>query len=239
MLSFTWFNFFVVAAVLAVSYSLMRIIYSFLKNWRIGNFWVNILEKGIYSILKIYEIIAVLILCTVFVFINLPLHGLMLFITVLFSFSHIRNYVSGRLALLENELTIGKRLKIGQSKGVIVKRGMMGLQLRTATGLRFVAYTKLFSEGYDLVAVEEIGGFYVFQIQPKKDSPKVNHLEALSDAFLTAPYIDPKRLPVLNYSANNHQEIEARILLREDNHLNELVELIQEWGYNCSTKIDD
>ncbi len=237
MPSFSWFNFLVVAAVLVISYSLMRLIHTFLIKKTTNNIWIEKLSQAIYIILKIYEIITGLILSAVFVFINPPLHGLMLLVTIIFGFSHIHNYVSGRLAMLESELTIGKRLKIGDAKGVIVKMSNTGLQLRTATGLRFVNYSRLFKEGYDLVAVEEVGGFYLFQIKPTSKVSKNNHLLWLQDAFLTTPYIDPQRLPELSIDENTHL-IEARILLREDNDLNELVELVKEWGYDCSTKID-
>jgi hypothetical protein len=239
MPSFTWFDFLIVAAVLMVSYSVLRILHTVLSRWGGNRSWVRMLKQIIYSIKKIYEIIAVLILGAVFVFINPPLHGLMLLIACVFGFSHVRNYVSGRLALLENELTIGKRLKIGDSRGVIVKRGIMGLQLRTASGLRFVGYTQLFQQGYDLVSAEEVGGFYVFEMKPKVKTKNSNHLEWLTDALFAAPYIDPKRLPELAYTDETEQQIEAKILLRENNNLNELVQLVKEWGYDCTTKIDD
>lgn len=239
MPSFIWFEFFIVAAVLMVSYSILRILHTVLIRWGGNQGWVRMLKQIIYSIKKIYEIIAVLILGAVFVFINPPLHGLMLLIACIFGYSHVGNYVSGRLALLENELTIGKRLKIGDAKGVIVKRGIMGLQLRTATGLRFVGYTQLFQEGYDLVSAEEIGGFYVFEMKPTPKTNKGNHLEWLTDALFAAPYIDPKRLPELAYINESQQQIEAKILLRENNNLSELVQLVKEWGYDCTTKIDD
>ena len=237
--TFTWFNLLIATLVLMFIYFVMRLLHEFLNRLAKRNFWLNGFKKGLYLLFNLYEIIVILILCSIFLFINPVLHGLILLALILFSFSHIRNYISGRLALLDENLSIGKRLNIGSAKGVIVKMGYLGLQLRTATGLRFVSYRQLFEEGYSLVAVEEIGGFYLFEIEATNIKSKVNHLEWLIDAFLMTPYIDPNRHPELTYTNSQKNILKARILIREDSNLDDFVQLIQGWGYKCLVKIEE
>ena len=233
---FSWLNFLGATIILLLAYLLMRLVHELLSRQMKKNEWLIGLKKGLYSLLKVYEIIVFLILGSVFIFINPILHGSILLAIVLFSFSHIKNYVSGKLASLDDNLSVGKRLDIGAAKGVIVKMGQLGIQLRTSTGIRFVSYTQLFSEGYNLVAVEEIGGFYQFELLPEDKNSSSNHIQRLMDAFLMTPYIDPSRQPELIFTDNTTNTMEARILIREDSNLDDFIQLINELGYQCNVK---
>jgi hypothetical protein len=233
---FSWLNFLGATIILLLVYLLMRLTDEFLSRQLKNNRWLTGIEKGLYKLLKVYEIIVFLILGSVFIFINPLFHGVILLAVVLFSFSHIKNYVSGNLASLDGNLSVGKRLDIGSAKGVIVKMGQLGIQLRTSTGIRFVSYTNLFSEGYNLVAVEEIGGFYQFELLPKDKNSSSNHIQRLMDEFLMTPYIDPSRQPELIHTNHLTGTMEARILIREDSNLDDFIHLINDWGYQCKVK---
>ena len=233
---FSWLNFLGATIILLLAYLLMELVHELLSRQLKKNEWLIGLKKGLYTLLRVYEIIVFLILGSVFIFINPVLHGAILLAVVLFSFSHIKNYVSGKIASLDDNLSVGKRLDIGTAKGVIVKMGQLGIQLRTSTGIRFVSYANLFSEGYNLVAVEEIGGFYQFELLPKDKKSSSNHIQRLTDEFLMTPYIDPSRQPELIFTDNATQTMEARILIREDSNLDDLIQLINGWGYQCKVK---
>lgn len=235
---FSWLNFLAATIILLLTYLLMQLIHELLSRQVQKNEWLAGLKKGLYRLLRLYEIIVFLILGSVFIFINPILHGSLLLAVVVFSFSHIRNYVSGKLASLDDNLSVGKRLNIGTAKGVIIKMGHLGIELRTSTGIRFVNYTNLFSEGYSLVAVEEIGGFYQFELLPKDKKSSSNHIQKLMDAFLMTPYIDPSRQPELIYTDSATTTMEARILIREDSNLDDFIQLINAWGYQCKVKED-
>ena len=236
--TFTWSSFFITALFLFLLYGFMSIVHKLLEEQPRKNDWLHKFQKGLYHSFKVYEIIVGLILCSIFVFIHPILNGLILLAVIVFSFSHIRNYISGRLALFDENLSIGKRLKIGNSNGVIIKMGQLGIQLRTAIGIQFVNYSQLFSEGYSLIAVEEIGGFYEFEIEPIQATTNINHLQKLMDTFPMIPYIDPNRQPELVYLDAKHFIMEARILIREDSSLDDFIQLIQEKGYQCVVKSD-
>jgi len=235
---FSWLNFLGATILLLLVYLLMELIHELLNRQLKKSDWLIGLKKGLYILLSLYEIIVFLILGSVFIFINPILHGAILLAIVIFSFSHIRNYVSGKLASLDDNLSVGKRLNIGTAKGVIIKMAQLGIQLRTSTGIRFVSYTQLFSEGYNLVSVEEIGGFYQFELLPEDKNSSSNHIQKLTDSFLMTPYIDPSRQPELIYTDNFSKTMEARILIREDSNLDDFMQLINEWGYQCKVKED-
>lgn len=236
--TFTWSSFLIAALLLLLLYGVMRIAYALLRRLSHKNHWIREFQRGLYHLFKLYEIIVSVVLCSIFIFIDPILHGLALLAIFVFSFPHIRNYVSGRLAIFDENLSIGKRLKIGNANGVIIKMGQLGIQIRTATGMRFVNYSQLFSEGYSLIAVEEIGGFYQFELEPIQTTTNINHLQTLMDTFLMIPYIDPNRKPELAYLDANHTRMGARILIREDSHLDDFIQLIQDKGYQCTVKTD-
>lgn len=233
---FSWLNLLGATIILLIVYLLMLFIDEVLSRQLQNNPWLIGLEKGLYTLLRVYEIIVFLILGSIFVFINPLFHGGIFFAIILFSFSHIKNYVSGKLASLDDNLSVGKRLDIGTAKGVIVKMGQLGIHIRTSTGIRFISYTQLFLEGYNLVAVEEVGGFYQFELLPENKDASPNHIQRLMDEFLMTPYIDPNRQPELTYIDNTTKAMEARILIREDSNLDDLIQLINEWGYQCKVR---
>ena len=170
---------------LGVIYLAIRLVYEFLKRQTGKPVFLYYLQQGLFRLIQLYEIIVFLILGSILIFINPVLHGVILLAIVVFGFSHIRNYVSGRLVLLDDNLSVGKRLKVGQIKGVIVKLGLFDIQIRTALGISFVNYVRLFQEGYSLIDVEEIGGFYEFELKPVANSTQKNHIQHLKDAFFS------------------------------------------------------
>ena len=104
---FSWLNFLAATIILLLTYLLMQLIHELLSRQVQKNEWLAGLKKGLYRLLRLYEIIVFLILGSVFIFINPILHGSLLLAVVVFSFSHIRNYVSGKLASLDDNLSVG------------------------------------------------------------------------------------------------------------------------------------
>ncbi len=235
--NFTWINFFVATIVLGLIYVAIRLLYALLKQQVNKPKLLYQIQQGLFRLIQLYEIIVFLVLGMIFIFIHPVLHGLFLLAIAIFGFSHIRNYVSGRLVLLDDNIAIGKRLKTGNIKGVIVKLGLFDAQIRTATGISFVNYVRLFQEGYSLIDVEEIGGFYEFELTPTNTSNK-NHIQTLQDAFFMMPYLDANRQPeLINDLAAG--KIEARVLIREDSHIDDFTQLLKKLGYQCEVKISD
>ena len=179
--------------------------------------------------LLLYEPITVLLLATMFIFINPLLHGTLLLLVVALGFTRLRDYFSGRIVLFNPLVAKGKRLKVDRFNGVVNRISRVGLYLQTGEGLHFVNYTTLLTQGYSVVTGKDIGGFYQLRIHPTEQ--RDDGLQELADRFLTTPYLDRTFRPELSYASDAEARIRARVSVREEQHLNELLDLLTEWGF--------
>ena len=168
--------------------------------------------------------------------INPVFHGLLLALLIFAGFSPIRNYVTGQIVQSNPNIVVGKRIKVEKLKGMISGIGRLNLQLQTREGLHYINYTKLLSEGYTLISGDEVGGLYQLEIRPLQTDTKIDQIEHLMDQLATAPYLDWNHKPELRRSTKEPDQINARLLVREESHLHELAALIGEWGYECKVK---
>jgi len=141
------------------------------------------LLNGVERILVFYEPIVVLLLLSAFVLVNPPFHGMLAALVVIGSFTHIKNYISGRIMQLDKNITVGNRINVDKQKGVISDMGRLGLKLKTEKGTQYFNYSKLMADGYLLLSGEEIGGFHRLKIIPKEPKEKVNYQLRLMDMF--------------------------------------------------------
>ncbi len=181
-------------------------------------------------ILQIYEPIAIIIIVGIFVFINPMLHGLLVGLLLVFAWLPVKNYINGRLVLLAHQLQTGQRITIDNASGLIRKLGRLGLSLQTREGMRFVNYTSLVKHGYLLLRGEQVGRLHKFLIGTRTGDLSIT---TLNNLLLGCPYLDWSLPPEVNPEANDDQQYLLQVLLREDEHLNFMLELIREWGFDC------
>jgi hypothetical protein len=229
---FSWFDL-VVAAVLL--YGIYALLYLAKERLERSKRVVGVRATAyriIAPFLLLYQPLTVLILATIFVFINPLVHGLLLLIVATAGFSRIRDYLSGRVILFNPLVTVGKRLRTSTATGVISRISRIGLYLQTAEGLHFINYTTLLTEGYSLITGKNIGGYYqlILTPPPERDHPMRDLLNRLT----TTPYLDRSFRPELSPAKGGESDrIHARISVREEQHLSELLGLIGEWGYTA------
>ncbi len=228
---FTWSRLLVVAIGLAILYFLLRFAKQILTNTNyLGELRLPLL-KTVSRTLLFYEPIVLLILISVFVLIRPPLHGLWAMLLIIGGFSHIRNYISGRILQMDQGITLGNQLLAGQQKGVISEIGRLGLQLKSGEGIHHVSYSHLLSQGFTQSSGEEVGGLHRLIINPTEDNNHPNHLTHLKDLLTTTPYIDWNYQP--SFNEGKGAAIHANVMVREEGHFRDLVRLIEEWGYDC------
>ena len=203
---------------------------AFLGGWQLR------LQNVIRYLKLIYEPLSLIVVGGIFILINPVFHGLLLIIFFLSTFPHLRNYIAGRIIQLDRQIDRGVRLRVDTLEGVVLDMNRLSIQLQTKAGLNKLTYTHLLNTGYTLISGDEIGGFYHLRICPKEANAKTRHLQQLNKLFLTTPFLDWSHRPELNTIDDNGQQIEIRILVREESHLNDLIALIREWGYDCSLK---
>jgi len=230
---FTWWRFFLSAIFIIGLYFLLDFLNGILEKYNfLGKFQTRIKTIVKHSLL-IYEAFALLILGSAFVLINPIYHGILAVIILATGFNHIKNYFSGRIVQFDQSVEEGKRLKTLDSQGVIFKKGRLGLKLRTQKGVQFVNYSNLISDGYTLLSGVEIGGFYELEIKPSEQNDKKDYLTFLRDLFTTTPYLDMSHRPQLEILNEEAKTILARVEVKEESHLQDLVTLIRERNFSC------
>ncbi|MFK8164021.1 MAG: hypothetical protein AB8H12_16370 [Lewinella sp.] len=227
---FNWTNLMLVALLLWGTY----LVLSYLKRSLLGTTFLGRYQRRTMEVLSVFlllfEPITVLTLTMIFLFINPFTHGILLLVVILAAFTRIRDYVSGRIIQTSSLLVEGKRMKTAKSTGVISRIGRMGLYLQTGEGLHFVNYSKLLTEGYSLATGKEVGGYYQLHILPE-EMEGGRSIRLLENKFVSTPYLDRSFRPELMINEKNDREIMARIAVREDQHLRELLQLMEEWGF--------
>lgn len=229
---FTWGQFLFLIICLLLSYVVLYFFKELLVRTPFPRYVKQSGQGLVHNLLVIYEPLACIIIMIAFVFIKPLFHGLLVLLLLLVSFTYLKTYMSGRLILLNQHIIEGTLLKVNQVEGIVSNMGRMGLDLQTNEGLHRLNYTNVLNAGYTLIASDEIGGFYQLRVSPQTDSRK-RHALYLADLLATTPYIDWGHKPDIIVSDEDDEQLEIRVLIKEESHLHDLIALIKEWGYNC------
>ncbi|MEM6628740.1 MAG: hypothetical protein AAF694_03670 [Bacteroidota bacterium] len=225
---FSWGYLGIMAVVLLGGYFLLQFLMRLLKQASYQRGIGYFLKIGIEQILFLYEPIAVFLLTGIFVFINPIFHGFLLALLLIPGFQHLRNYESGKIIQAGKGLSLGKKIKSGNLQGIIVRTGRLGLELQSDGGVHFVPYRQLLMEGYTIISGQEIQSFHQLSILPKGDETDQDHEAHLFNQLIATPYLD------LNYSpefTKREKGFDVRILLKKEEHITHLIDLMEEWGY--------
>jgi hypothetical protein len=196
--------------------------------------WQQPVHRVIRFLILVFEPLAIIWVGGIFVLINPVFHGLLLALLFLSAFTFLRNYIAGRVIQMDPHIERGARLRAGAVEGVVLDISRLGIQLQTKEGLYKLSYSKLLDDGYTVISGEQIGGFYHLQILPVDTETKVRHQQHLQQLFVTTPYLDWSHKPEITSLEGEGPGLEARVLVREESHLHDLMALIREWGYECS-----
>lgn len=197
----------------------------------------NLLRMSLIAV----EPLGLLLILLALLRINPLLHGSIVVLALIGAFPHVRNYLSGRLVKLEDTLHVGEAVAFNGARGQIVRLGRLGMKVRQAGGLQHIGYHRLLTEGYVRESGSETGEFYRLKLafeETKEQGEKekrTNHRDTLTQLFGTAPFIDWAYLPELTDLGNTGHEWLARVQVREEKHLNDLIRLLKERGYTCET----
>lgn len=225
---FTYTNLLVEILILWGVYWLLTLVHKRIrKGVLLGKYQQRITDL-LSAFLLLYEPLTILLITIVFIFINPLMHGIVLLLLTVAGFNRIRDYLSGRIMLSTTLVAEGKRLKSPQATGVISRIGRIGVYLQTGDSLSFVNYSNLLTKGYSLGTGQKVGGYYQLNVTaPETPNP----LRELAWKLVSAPYLDRGFKPELNYDESSSGLIRARIAVREEEHLRELLVLMGEWGY--------
>ena len=228
---FTWFNLFLTALLLWGAYWILVLIRRRLRNGVLFGRYQQPITNGISTFLLLFEPFTVVVLVLEFFLINPALHGIILLLLTIAGFGRIRDYLSGRIILATSLVGEGRRMKTPQGSGMISRIGRIGLYLQTGDSLQFVNYSNLLTGGYSLSTGQEVGGYYQLNVKVNEEARPEDRLRWLADKFLSTPYLDRTFKPELAFAEGRKDKINARVSVREEQHLRELLEMMEEWGY--------
>lgn len=191
------------------------------------------------NLVIVFEPAALLMAASSFFIVRPVTNGLILLLVLLVSFAHIRNYFTGKLLAIQASLDVGKRMRTGGVQGRIAHLGRLGMRLQTSEGLHHIDYGKLQTQGFALLAGEEVGGLYRLRVRLKgNENGKKPDPRRLEDLLASAPYPEWSHTPDIqpgteSADAGGRSHLDIQVLLKEEDHLHELMRLIDEWGYVC------
>jgi len=227
----TWGNFFFMALGLLLLYFVLQFVNRILKGSAFLKVFQKPIESSVYRLLLMYEMLVLIILGCIFILINPFYHGILLVVFLTVGFNHIKNYFSGRLIKIGDRIRTGNNIRTGNLEGIVSKMERLGIMLQTKEGIHYLQYNQMLDKGYTMLSGDDIGGIFQLKMTPiEQEEKKVNHIIRVQDLLITTPYLDWHHKPEVVVGATE-SEIQARVLLREESHLKELMRLIKEWGY--------
>ena len=229
----SWPGLLLLGLALLAFYFVLRIVYRLVAGASVSSRLLTASRQLLRSALLLYEPLAILGWSAFFVFINPPLHALLLGVLFLGGYPHIRNYVSGRLIRLGHAIIPGKKLRSGEVQGVVSRLGNLGLYLQADDGRHYLSYSHLLSDGYTLLSGEDVSGVYHLSVTQEGEEPPANYAQKLMDILATTPYLDWNHKPEWITDGTLDNRLELRVVLKQDGHLRELIQLLDELGFSC------
>ncbi len=230
-IDYNWVDLIFLSVVLVLVYMLLLFLRKIVFNISFLGGARSIVKRVLDIILILYEPLFILVIISAFVMIKPGIHGLIIGVLLIMGFSHIRNYFHGRLFMSDKSLKAGRRIRISDQEGIITQMGRMGLQVRSDDGLHYVPYHILVTEGYVMSSGEKIGGYYRLSISKENSDAGQSYLSELSNILISSPYVDGDHKPEIERSIDAQDTIDVRLLVKEEQHLNDLIALLSEYGY--------
>lgn len=229
----SWLGLLLLGLGLLLFYFVLRLAYRLVAGASVSSRLLIASRRLLRSAMLLYEPLAILAWSAFFVFINPALHSLLMGVLVLAGYPHIRNYVSGRMIRLGHAILPGKKLRSGNVQGVVSRLGYLGLYLQADDGRHYLSYSHLWSDGYTLLSGEDVSGVFHLAVQKKEEESSAGFEVQLMDIMATTPYLDWNHKPEWISAGGSGGQSELRIVLKQEAHLRELMQLLEELGYGC------
>jgi hypothetical protein len=192
-------------------------------------------SKQLKSISILYEPIIVIIITLVIIKINPILYGLIIAALLAIAYQPIKNYIDGKIFLLNNIVKKGQHIYIFNEDSTIQTIGRFGIVLTNGKGSRFIHYSQLAKENYTLLKGVSTGSFHQLLVTANDTNAKKTAygMDFLMEKLLDCPYLNWTFKPDIQPSETDHETYVLEILLNKDSHLNYMIQLITESGFSC------
>lgn len=229
----SWMKWIIISVIVLLAYLFIRLLHDAAAKMSLLGGWKKVLHDIIYIIYVIAEPLGIFIVLINFVLIHPVLHGLLVLLILILGFAVIKSYFLGKMMMLYNTCYAGQKIKFNDSEGFIKEIGRTSLTLQTKQGAQHISYTQIFNKGFTQLEGKDIGGLQSVYI----DASDVEHnnIQNIKDLLWESPYLDWSFDPEVSLTSKENQFI-VKVLLSERGHLDDLINLISEWGYKCHLK---
>lgn len=230
----TWTDLISVILLLGLFYILSILFQYLLKHSYFSNKFEGKLLRGWTKFRWVIEPVLIFIIIFVLLLINPILHGLVLAVILVFTYQPIRNYIDGRVFIINNKIDIGQAINLNKEEGIIQDIRRLGIVLRTDRGSRFIYYSQLLNKEYTLPENKSTGSFHQFLLTSKteqKNPPK--GIAELEDKFFACPYLDWSFKPEVGKDKGHPGQYILKVLTNKDANLEYFIRWINENEFNC------
>lgn len=188
-------------------------------------------RKIIQTIILVYEPTVLLIFGAILFLIDPFRHGLIILLVIFVTFPSLKNYLNGRLLLLTTSLAHASRIETIAGIGTIVRWERLGLYLQTSEGLKHVPYSQIMESGFTLISGEDVR--HRADLDLVATDPQKMDVNELEGQLMMSPYLDMSQRPALQVTPGS---VKASVLFKDEKYLPDLVEALQEWGWDVKDK---
>lgn len=185
------------------------------------------------KLLVLFEPVSAFLVGFLFVFINPLEHGIMVVLVIAALFPHLRNYLTGRLVMLENDLKTDDEVVSGNVAGKVLFRGRLGIKILGEKGPIHLGYMQLLQQGYEKLSGYASGEYVRFQLEALPEAVEKNPHRKIMHILSASPYVDWHSNPEVTQESEEPPIWVARVLLRTESHYLDLAEMLREKGFNC------
>lgn len=230
----TWTDLIWVIVLLAAFYILSLLFQYLLKHSYFSSKTEGKLLRNWAKFRWVTEPVLIFIILFVLILINPILHGLILAAALVFTYQPIKNYIDGRVFIINNKIDIGQTINLNKEDGIIQEIRRLGIFLRTDSGSRFIYYSRLLNAEYTLPGNKSTGSFHQLLLTSKTEQKtSYRNIIELEDKFFACPYLDWSFKPeVIKYKGDSSQYI-LKVLTNKDANLEYFIQWINENEFDC------
>ncbi len=235
----SWSDLFIGVLIMAAIYILLIFLASFTKQSYFTGNNGEAISRRLKTAIVIFEPLAIIILLVIFILIRPALHGLAVGIILLLAYFPLRNYIDGRLFLMNNKIEKGQHLKVGEVDGILQRVGRLGIVLRTGEGTRFVNYSTLIRDGYTMLKDDTSGGFHRLSLTLAETDTPEKQYRTFENKLLDCPYLDWTYKPEFEMGNHPDEPQQLKFLLNKDKHLEYFKQWVEENGFTCNETLQN
>lgn len=147
-INMTWFDFFRLGIALVLLYLALQFLSKLVLKLFKRSLYRREIKHYAEIVNELYKPLALLTIVAAFVIINYKIHGVLVLVSGIVLFQHIKNYCNGIFFKINPLVDAGVNLVTGDYQGEIEKLMPFGIIIKTQHGERYINYSTIETEGF-------------------------------------------------------------------------------------------